>query len=278
MSKNTASNGNFGFGKPVSNSTSGNSGFADFSSAFGGPSSDITNTKTDQDLFNSEAGIPAPPSPQETSTGFDLFATTGNNTSTKQTKNSDLADLLGGFGGGGSDSLTSMPNLMSAPQIQGSTGIHPQQSLFGGPTSLIGINSPSNTSLPALQPTSTLNPFQPPHQPNPSALIDSPVLAPTEFNSSNSGMIGSGGVDQQDKKAAKLPSTWNDVGSLNMDLANFSLSNPNQKKAAMSMNAMKMSQSSSKTPSPLSPVGKSGFPAPAAPNLKPQNPGSFDLL
>merc|ERR1711997_607385 len=88
-----------------------------------------------------------------------------------------------------------------------------------------------------------------------------------------------GSVDQE-SKSAKLPSTWNDVKGLNMDLANFSLSNTTQKKAAMSMNAMKMSQSSSKSPSPLSPMGKGEFPAPNAPPLKPQPPsgGAFDLL
>ena len=115
---------------------------------------------------------------------------------------------------------------------------------------------------------------------NPSALIDSPILAPSQqitgIIDTTPDMAGFG-VEQSEKQASKLPSTWKDVGGLNMDLANFSLSNPTQKKAAMSMNAMKMSQSSSKSPSPLSPMGKGGFPAPAAPTLKPQ-PGSFDLL
>ena len=172
-----------------------------------------------------------------------------------------------------------MPNLMTAPPLHGTIGMQ-QPSLFGGPTSLIGVNAPPNTSLPPLQPTSTINPFQPPHQPNPSALIDSPILAPSQqitgLNDTKMDMTANSS-DQSEKKASKLPSTWKDVGGLSMDLANFSLSNPTQKKAAMSMNAMKMSQSSSKSPSPLSPIGKGGFPAPAAPTLKPQ-PGSFDLL
>ena len=147
-----------------------------------------------------------------------------------------------------------------------------QPSLFGD--SLAGVGSVANASLPPLQPTSTLNLFQP----NPSALIDSPILAPGQTFGAGSDLSSSthGSVDQE-RKSAKLPSTWNDVKGLNMDLANFSLSNPTQKKAAMSMNAMKMSQSSSKSSSPLSPMGKGGFPAPAAPSLKPQS-GSFDLL
>lgn len=277
-SKKSASNGNFGFGNAVNSSNTEDGDFADFTSAFGGKTCDKNTTKNDQNLFGS--GIPAPPSPKETPGEFDLFgATTSNNSNnTNETKNSALVDLLGGFGsGGGSESLTSMPNLMNAPPLHGTTGIQ-QPSLFGGPTTLIGVTG--NTSLPPLQPTSTINAFQPPHQPNPSALIDSPILAPSQqilgIIDTKLDMAASG-ADESEKKASKLPSTWNDVAGLHMDLANFSLSNPTQKKAAMSMNSMKMSTSSSKSPSPLSPMGKGGFPAPAAPTLKPQ-PGPFDLL
>ena len=280
----SSNNGNFGFGNSVNSFNDQDSDFADFSSAFGGNNSSCDNNtnKTDQNLFGT--GIPAPPSPKEATAGgdFDLFGGAPATGNANPTPNSGLGDLLGGFGGdsGGSGSLTSMPNLMSAPPA----GNTQPSNLFGGPTSLIGISSStSNSSLPPLQPTSTINPF--PHQPNPSALIDSPVLAPTQQGGANNMMPGAAMTtnDQQptEKKLSNLPSTWNDVKGLNMDLANFSLSNPTQKKAAMSMNAMKtISQSSSKSPSPLSPMGKGGFPAPAAPALKPQQPsgGSFDLL
>ena len=224
------------------------------------------------------SGIPAPPSPKETTPGgdFDLFG--GSSTvPSNPAQSSNLDDLLGGLGSG-AQSLTSMPNLMSAPPAGTA---QPSEALFGGPTSLIGMPaSVSNSSLPPLQPTSNVN-F--PHQPNPSALIDSPVLAPTtqQGNFKSGTMTNPSSIEQQaEKKVSNLPSTWNDVKGLNMDLANFSLSNPTQKKAAMSMNAMKMSQSSSKSPSPISPMGKGGFPAPNAPPLKPQPPsgGAFDLL
>ena len=273
LSNTSASNGNFGFGNPVNKTDADDSDFADFSSAFGGPSSDSNKTNIDQNLFKTDSAIPAPPSPQGASADVDLFGITSNNsnTATNGNNSSGLGDLLGGLSSG-SDNLTSMPNLMSVPQMSSSQGVQ-QPSLFGD--SLAGIGSAANTSLPPLQPTSTLNLFQP----NPSALIDSPILAPGQTFGGGIDLTTSsthGGVDQE-RKSAKLPSTWNDVKGLNMDLANFSLSNPTQKKAAMSMNAMKMSQSSSKSSSPLSPMGKGGFPAPAAPNLKPQA-GSFDLL
>merc|ERR1719242_1290134 len=272
LSNTSASNGNFGFGNPVNKTDADDSDFADFSSAFGGPSSDSNKTNIDQNLFKTDSAIPAPPSPQGASADVDLFGISSNNsnTATNGNNSSGLGDLLGGLSSG-SDNLTSMPNLMSAPQMSSSQGVQ-QPSLFGD--SLAGIGSASNTSLPPLQPTSTLNLFQP----NPSALINSPILATGQTFGAGSDVSSSthGSVDQE-RKSAKLPSTWNDVKGLNMDLANFSLSNPTQKKAAMSMNAMKMSQSSSKSSSPLSPMGKGGFPAPAAPNLKPQA-GSFDLL
>ena len=280
----SSNNGNFGFGNSVSSPNNDQDGdFADFTSAFGGANSSCDNNtnKTDQNLFGT--GIPAPPSPKEATAGedFDLFGGSGTVTSNANpAQSSDLGDLLGGLGGGSGGSLTSMPNLMSAPPV-GNT--QPSAALFGGPTSLIGMPSTiPNSSLPPLQPTSNISPF--PHQPNPSALIDSPVLAPTQPGTQNlmSGATTNPTANEQqpEKKASNLPSTWNDVKGLNMDLANFSLSNTTQKKAAMSMNAMKMSQSSSKSPSPLSPMGKGGFPAPAAPALKPQPPsgGAFDLL
>ena len=183
-------------------------------------------------------------------------------------------DLLGGLGSVDEPIKTSMPNLVTVPQLSETIGMQ-QQSLIGGPTSLIGTVGSPNPAMPPLQPTSNLNVFQHPH-PNVSALIDSPVLAPNQTSAVNTKPGADNVEQQQEKKITNLPSTWNNVGSLNMDLANFSLSNPTQKKAAMSMNAMKMSQSSSKSPSPLSPMGKGGFP-PAAPSPQPQS-GSFDLL
>ena len=146
----------------------------------------------------------------------------------------------------------------------------------------------NTTALPPLQPlnAATNNAFQHP-TPNASALIDSSTL----FNTHSQGTADSSIGDAEKQKSTKLPSTWNDVGSLGMDLANFTLADKDQKKVAMSMNAMKLSQQSTtssstkSSPSPIvSPMGSSGKgfpPSVAAPVLQPQSGGSsssFDLL
>merc|ERR1712038_388214 len=127
----SSNNGNnFGFGNSVNSPNDGQDGdFADFSSAFGGATSSCDNNtnKTDQNLFGS--GIPAPPSPKETTPGgdFDLFG--GSSTvPSNPAQSSNLDDLLGGLGSG-AQSLTSMPNLMSAPPAGTA---QPSEALFGG--------------------------------------------------------------------------------------------------------------------------------------------------
>ena len=117
LSNTSASNGNFGFGNPVNKTDADDSDFADFSSAFGGPSSDSNKTNIDQNLFKTDSAIPAPPSPQGATADVDLFGISSNNSNvaTNGNNSSGLGDLLGLSSG--SDNLTSMPNLMNAPQM-----------------------------------------------------------------------------------------------------------------------------------------------------------------
>ena len=252
--------------------SSGSDDFADFSSAFASETP-CDNAKKSQ-MFGGGGAIPAPPSPQA-SGGFDLMGSGGATIGGKETSNLDLLGGLGGFGG--TETASKMPNLMNAPQPSTIGGF--KQPLVGNP-SLIGEVS---TGIPPLQPG--LASFHQPPQPNASALIDSPALLNPSFGQTTTNAVSSSTVEAQKQmeSTANLPSTWKDVGSLNLDLANFSLSNASQKKAAVSMNAMKTSQQSSSSkssPSPLSPMGR-GFPAPIAPALQPQQqsgPGSFDLL
>ena len=173
-----------------------------------------------------------------------------------------MGGLLGGFGsGGGTEPLIFMSKLMTAAPLHGTVGIQ-QPSVFGVPTSSNRVTGTAKTALPTLQPISTLNAIQPVQQSSSIELIDSTGHAPSQqiprMIDTKSAMAMSG-VDQSEKTPSKLPSTWNDMGSLNLDLVNFSLINyPTKKKAAMTMNSMKTSHSSSKSPSPLSPIHKGG--------------------
>ena len=252
---------------------SGADDFADFSSAFGSKTH-CDNAKKNQ-MFGGGGAIPAPPLPQALG-GLDLMGSGGAIIGGKETSNLDLLGGIGGFGG--TEPASTMPNLMNAPHPPVIGGFN--QPLVGGNPSLLGGVS---TGIPPLQPG--LAAFHQPPQPNASALIDSPVLLNPSFGQNTTNAVSSTAEAQkQIESTTKLPSTWKDVGSLSLDLANFSLSNATEKKAAVSMNAMKTSQQSSSSkssPSPLSPMGKGGFPAPIAPALQPQQqsgPGSFDLL
>jgi len=168
--------------------------------------------------------------------------------------------MAGGQGGGGGV-MSSLPPLVSSS---------------GG----LNQSGPTNVMMMQQQPTKP--------QTNSSALLfDSatlslqPTLQATGGSSDFGGFQSSTAAAQRGAEAGSkpLPSTWNDVGKLNLDLANFSLTSKSDKKASVSMNAMKGSGSGS-TPAGSNPMS----PQSLSPQHNPQNPqmggggSAFDLL
>ena len=131
--------------------------------------------------------------------------------------------------------FSDMPNLVSAPPIGGGGG-----DLFGGaPTSL---------------PPTLISPQPAASMPKPAATVAAkqPSGAAT---------------------ADVIPKAWGNVGNLNIDLDNLSLSGRPEKKAGVPMAAM-AAKSPSSSESPVSPMG-GGFGALAA---RPPPPSSNNLL
>jgi len=214
----------------------------------------------------SGSAVPAPPSPPaDSNSGLDLFGGGGNNASNSTAPKSNF-DLLGGLEmaggqGGGGGVMSSLPPLVSSS---------------GG----LNQSGPTNVMMMQQQPTKP--------QTNSSALLfDSatlslqPTLQATGGSSDFGGFQSSTAAAQRGAEAGSkpLPSTWNDVGKLNLDLANFSLTSKSDKKASVSMNAMKGSGSGS-TPAGSNPMS----PQSLSPQHNPQNPqmggggSAFDLL
>ena len=209
-----------------------NGNFGDFAGAFGGDATTADNSKRGGDEFadfssafstndNNKAttglnapSVPSPPSPQNVPDSFDLLG--GGNVGTANTLGSQQTNSLDLLGGLDLGVPSAMPPLIQQNSMSGS-GFNQQ------PAGLIAV---SPASLP-------------PNLVQPSVNKDIPLA-----NNNNS--------KKAPPTATAIPERWGNVGTLNIDLDNLSLSGRNQKKAAVPMNAMKSSSSDS----PVSPMGQ----------------------
>lgn len=270
-------NGDFGdFTSAFTDNGAGNSGrndegFADFSSAFNSNNSSdtIPSSSGSADLF---ASLPA-----SSTSHVDLMGGLGSAPS-GLSASSNAMDLLSGLdlGGGGLASNAPAPTFHTSNNMMGassnpSSGFH----------DLIGSSSTSLGSMPPpliqAQFGGTSNVLQP-QGPLAMKISMGNGNGPSSSASPSHVSVGSGNSSSTTTTTTNsgvLPERWGNVGSLNIDLDNLSLTGRSQTKKSVPMNAMKSSSSSE---SPVSPLGpQSGFPGGYQKNYLPTN-GSNDLL
>jgi hypothetical protein len=207
------------FGNAPAAPASGNTDFADFGSAFGANGNGNSVAADDNDLFSSLAIAATPTAvPIKPASNVDLFG----GVVPAVSSGAGNLDLLGGLSMPSaapvSAAFSDMPNLISAPAVGG---------LYSG------------GSGPGSLPPTLLSP-SPLQAAMPARTAMSATAKPSASVASTADVI---------------PKNWGNVGNLNIDLDNMSLSGRLEKKASVPMNAMKTSSSSD---SPVSPMGGGG--------------------
>lgn len=200
-----------------------NGDFGDFESAFGGSSTSVSNNHTNGGSNNGgaaqgfvadfstafgsttpSANLPAPPTPPP-SENVDLFGGGAASNPAPQGPSSNI-DLLGGL------VMNNPPPLMGMGSMGAMSQPQPQNDLFGTPVMSFGGQT---------------QPQQPPMlvTANPGGLMSN-----NNFNTSS--------LNTSSTSAIKKNTLWDNVGNVNIDLDNLSLTGQNQKKPGLPMNAM----------------------------------------
>ncbi len=200
--------------------------FADFSSAFGGGSSNPAPAAIPAAVF-SPAPVASSAAPM-----FDLFS------DAPSTEKVSTVDLLSGLDMGGGSFIGQMSAAPAPSNLGGLSGLN-----FSPPPPLIGANSMGLTGGAPLQPKSS----------NAGSFFDfdsqgpmgGPQLQP---HNSNNNVINSttSMSTSNSSNFSKKPTTWDTVAGVNIDLDNLKLGGKSQKKPALPMNAL-MTPTSSPT-------------------------------